>query len=40
MLESMVRKRRIRASHRGVVTIRVEEAKTVMEGEGTPNRGG
>ena len=39
MLDSMVRKRRIRASHRGVVTIRVEKAKTVMEGEGTPNRG-
>ena len=39
MLDSMVRKRHNRAAHRGVVTIRVEEDKTVMEGEGTPNRG-
>ena len=40
MLDSMVRKRHNRASHCGVVTIRVEEANTVMEGKGTPNRGG
>ena len=39
MLDSIVRKRRIRASHRGVVIRRVEEAKTVMEGEGTHNKG-
>ena len=38
MAEVLVRKRRIRAGHRGVVTRRVGEAKAIVEGEGTPDK--